>query len=377
MNITRNAFQVIAPERGNLVSLVEREKIRMPSPRGSLAVMKPDGTLEMSYGPLEENSRSHTVTQKGNKLIVDGTKYKARLHVVGQDPEGEDVSLYSAEQARMGLAGKTAAVIGFGIMSLLPNAACKGPSDPDIPKPVTFYISVYDHMKAGVQRTLTKEGASNSAITIQFSEVAIGDVSQLYMAAREPNMGARLGTTTNGVLGIQTSNSTSIDVYCFSTGDGVQESYFQDIMTLNPELKMGRDSHWYRRNFDGRTPNNEFQSNFETVFSDCNNALWAPFRVGSCMSQGGVSGADFSYGCKKLLADGDKDYDAKWVCVDNEKLYNIPERIQRTAMAEIWEALAKMNNIGGNPSQMLVCDGSQRLNDIGKSLLRFAYIMAP
>jgi hypothetical protein len=270
---------------------------------------------------------------------------------------------------------RKAAGIGIIVISILPFAQCKQ-SDYVPPPTVIFTISVYNHMLAGVQKTITKEGYASNTLQLSFSEIGIPSVSQLYMAAREPNMGARLGTTTNGVLGIQTSNSTSIDVYCFSTGDGVQESYFQDIMKLNPELKMGRDSKWYRRNFDGRTPNNEFQSNFETVFSDCNNALYAPFRVGSCMSQGGVSGTDFSYGCRDLISDGDKRYEEKWVCVDNERADNSPYSVQRVAMEEIWEALAKINNIGGNPSQMLICDGSQRLNKIGENLLRFAYIMA-
>ena len=271
--------------------------------------------------------------------------------------------------------GAKLGLIGIGAAAGL-STGCKNPPGPEPPTPVTFYISVYDHMLATPQRTITKEGYTNSGLQLSFSEIGIPSVSQLYMAAREPNMGARLGTTTNGVLGIQTSNSTSIDVYCFSTGNGVQESYFQDIMKLNPELFMGRDSKWYRRNFDGRTPNNEFKGNFETVFSDCNNALYAPFRVGSCMSQGGVPGTDFSYGCRKLQADGSWNVAEKWVCVDNESLHNVASSVQRVAMEEIWESLAKMNNIGGNPSQMLICDGSQRLNDIGKNLLRFAYIMA-
>jgi hypothetical protein len=270
---------------------------------------------------------------------------------------------------------RKAAGIGIIVISILPFAQCKQSDETPPPQMVTFTISVYNHMLAGVQKTKTKEGYANNTLQLSSSEIGIPGVSQLYMAAREPNMGARLGTTTNGVLGIQTSNSTSIDVYCFSTGDGVQESYFQDIMKLNPELKMGRDSKWYRRNFDGRTPNNEFQSNFETVFSDCNNALYAPFRVGSCMSQGGVSGTDFSYGCRDLISDGDKGYEEKWVCVDNERADNSPYSVQRVAMAEIWESLAKMNNIGGAPSQRLICNGD-RLNDIGKNLLRFAYIMA-
>jgi hypothetical protein len=268
-----------------------------------------------------------------------------------------------------------AAVI-LGIALLLPLGCCKKSDEVTPPQTVTFTISVYNHVKAGVQRTVTKSGYVNNTISLAFADVAIDGVSQRYMVAREPNIGKRLGYTTSGFLDIQTTASTNIDVYLFDM-NGSQESYLQDIMNLYPEFYMGRHSKWYRRNFDGRTPNNEFQSNFEVVFYDLNTALATPFIVGSCSAYGGVPGTDFSYGCKDLQADGDKYYEQKWVCVDNESMYNIPERIQRTMLAEIWEALPKINNIGGNPSQMLICDsGGCRLNAIGANLLRFAFLMA-
>lgn len=271
---------------------------------------------------------------------------------------------------------RNAATVILGIALLLTLGNCKKADEETQPQAVNFTISVYNHMKAGVQRTITKSGYLNSTMNLTYAEVAIDGVSQRYMVAREPNIGKRLGYTTNGTLAIQTTTTTAIDVFLFDM-TGSQETYLQDIMNLYPEFYMGRHSKWYRRNFDGRTPNNEFQSNFEVVFYDLNLALATPFVVGSCSTYGGVPGTDFSYGCKALLADGDKYYEQKWICVDNERLHNTPAAVQRVMLAEIWESLPKINNIGGNSSQLLICEpGGARLNAIGANLIRFAFLMA-
>jgi hypothetical protein len=120
-------------------------------------------------------------------------------------------------------------------------SACKKTDDVPPPQPVTFTISVFDHIKAGVQRTLTKSGFFNSYLNLTFAEVAIDGVSQLYLAARKPNIGARLATATNGVLNVPTTTETSIDVHCFSL-EGVSEDYFAQIMGQGPVLVAGRDS---------------------------------------------------------------------------------------------------------------------------------------
>jgi hypothetical protein len=274
---------------------------------------------------------------------------------------------------KLGGKGLAVGAAGMAGLSIVSTIGCnKSPAGPDIPVETDFIINVYNHMK-GLDHTTSKKGYTNSKIQIYFSDLGIGGVSAQYLAARKPNMGARLATTTNGVLNIPTTNETTIDVYCFSYDGGAQESHFQEIMGQGPVLVNGRNGNWYRKNFDGRTPNNEYQNNFKTVFNDLNNALMNPFSVGSTSSQGGTV---WSYGCRYLSAgDGNKSYTDHWVCVDDISLHSNPSEIQRVMMAEMWEALPRIDNIGGGPSQMLICNGD-RLNSIGVNLIRFAYIMA-
>lgn len=371
MNIRTHAFNVQAPGKGSLVALVEREKIVLPTQRGSLAVMDQEGNWEMSPGPMQDGiSRDHTITQKGRNLVVDGQRYKTKLHPAGQNAEGEKVSLYTAEQAKMGLGGRMAAGFGLAILGIMSGAACKGsPAGPDLPEPTTFYISVYDHMKPGVQKTLTKEGMTNSAIMIQYSDVAIGDVSTQLMVAREPNIGKRLGYTTNGAMSVATGNSQNIDIYLFSGG---LENNMQEIMGQGPVLVAGRNSNWYRKNFDGYTPNNEFQAEWDHAFNEVDNALNNPFPVGSCSPQGG----NWSYGYGSSPGGGgDKDYSKKAIWSDSKSLHEKSYTIIRANLEELWEALGRINNIGGGASINIIANGTS-LNQTGHNLARFYMLMA-
>jgi hypothetical protein len=275
----------------------------------------------------------------------------------------------------MNKATKAAVLLLLAAVLILPLGSCKKADEE--PQPVTFTISVYNHMKAGVQKTLTKSGLLNSTISLTFAEAAIAGVSQNYMVAREPNMGKRLGLTERGegTMSIATGSSTSIDVYRFNL-ENASDALFADVMSQGaPRLYAGRNSKWFRKNFDGYTPNNEFQSEWENAFNDINEAFQNPFPVGSCTSHGGVDGTDWSYGYGfSVGGGGDKSDTRKAIWTDSNSLHNYSYAISRINMDELWELLGGINDIGGNSSFMLICNGT-RLNPTGKNLGRFYMLM--
>ncbi len=274
--------------------------------------------------------------------------------------------------------GRGAGIVLLGsttVGNMLLSTACNNPVGPEPPEEVNIQLNVYKHMQ-GLANTIVKRGYTNSVLQVAFNELGVDGVSSMYMVARKPNMGARMGITSNGVLGVQTDNSTIYDIHCFSY-DGSSDSDFAAIAGANPVLRCGsnpRDSKWFRKDFDG-VEYRGFQAEWEHAFAQVNNAFRVAYPVGSCSPFGGVDGTDWSYGCGFTVADGDKSDDRKAIWVNNVGLHNSSYAITGTAIAELWEVLGRINNPFGGPVGDQIINGTT-LNTRGVNTGRFYMIWA-
>ncbi|MFH0870052.1 MAG: hypothetical protein V1866_03265, partial [archaeon] len=178
----------------------------------------------------------------------------------------------------------------------------------------------------------------------------------------------------NGTVNVTTaSKNNTIDVYCFDMKDS-SDAYFGKIAGMSRLIVNGRNSKWYRRDFNGQPSG--YQNLWDAAFQQVNAAMQDPFSVGSCSATGGVAGTDFSYGHGDVMGGyGDKDYTQKYIITDFNKSfkYGLPF-IQEVNIAELLEAIPRLTDIGEGNSREVICTNGD-LNATGKNLIRYAMII--
>lgn len=247
------------------------------------------------------------------------------------------------------------------MVCLLSLCSCKKSDDEAPPQELQFTFEIVDHI-TGTGRTMVKAGFANASMTVTAAETEISGVVPGYLSIQDPSTGEILGSG-NGSMSFPTGTKTNLRAIRFHDGDGLKEIY-DWLVANNIRLYAGRESNWGRKDEPGVTGN---EAVWTDVFSQTNNVLQTPFKLGSVSTGGNQNWYGF-----KIDGDGGQDLSQRWIYV-NPKSQNGFDQV-RTGLSELVEYLGAFDNVLDRPSQMVICDDqSNVLNDKGKAAIRFIF----
>lgn len=262
-------------------------------------------TLSCDQPEKQEESQKieHQIKEKkrilgNNLLIIDNKKYdsqNAKIPIDSEEPTGKKrtLDLLVAEQFKPNILKRTGMAAGL-TLGIITGWGCPSPS----PTPTTFYIAVTNHMSGEVYQTIPIEGFTNSNISVNYNQLAGGitDLAANYFVVRDGGPTAtRLGLAVNnpGNISINTKDNNQLKAYVLESG----APYY--AISLGGEVGVPQNDTGKRMNFDGQTPNNEYEQEvFQNTFNQINNALRNQGFDTGYRINGSIGGGNaFVYGC--------------------------------------------------------------------------------
>jgi len=265
------------------------------------------------------------------------------------------------------IAARAAGAIAIGSIPII-NAACGKKDSPEGPAvPVTLQFEVYN-LTEGYRTSFARNIMSGQNVNIKISDLRYNDVDSHRIAVREKNMGPLANFSATGEANFTApGQNMNYDVILFNASNNAHYQWMDD---QNSGLYMSKRNYAvFRRDFDGQTGPEEVWAN---VFYQLNAALdlgWV--KLGSIYRQ--PSSGDFSYGYGDSF--GHAGVHAGAYITVNSKIGPDEGAMTTIGLAEAFENICKVQNIGGDSSWHIICpnlDGV--LNHVGRDL--FAYVFA-
>lgn len=259
----------------------------------------------------------------------------------------------------------------------------KKTSTPAQPTNVTISLDAYNSTK-GFQKDLTaKTVQSGSSVTVNISDTGVSGVDSKYIAVYREDFKQKIAFGSAGSATFTAPQSNvKYHIILFNAlgtnplGQQVSYDWVQGASLLNSK----RNHIVYRKDFDGQTGpeavwGGEYIPEIKAngVFDQLNSALNVGYATwGHVDRQPTATSGDFSYGFGNSNG-ADGWHNGNWITVNPVTLTHDTPRMVSIGLAEGFENLLRIDNIGGYSSSITM-QYHALLNQTGKDLLVFAYI---
>ena len=256
---------------------------------------------------------------------------------------------------------------------------------PPGPKDVTITLDAYNHTE-GFQKDLTARTVrEGSAVAISIADTGVTGIDTKYIAVYSEDFKTKIAFDSDAEANF-TAPSTNVKYHVImfnalgTNPHGDQVSY--DWIS-GSKLYNGKRNHTvYRQDFDGQTMEERVWGGADLpeiggkrgVFDQLNDKLKTSYNItwGSIDRQPTATTGDFSYGAGDSNGADGYHYGSK-ITVNAKKLDYGMKQMVATGLAEAFENLLNVNNIGGRPSSATM-QSQGVANENCKRLLLFAYI---
>ena len=276
-------------------------------------------------------------------------------------------------------------LIGLGLV-LAFSFSCD-PGQDDGEQDITILLSFENHLQENPIHQVNLDTQTGQRVSINIAQYNFIGVSQNFAVALNQDK-ARVGHTFNGTLtftATSDASKTNYTIILFDIGSTAEENQLYESayafianewQTYGGLSLLKRILPVHRVGKDGRTGPENVYTGVDAVFDLMNNYLNTP--PGSSVKglidvKTSSTGTSDPYGfawCGGF--DGDH---SDGIFIDPDHFDNIKDptlrfkAMKRTAMEEAVERYGKFNNILGRPSQMIICDPYDAINNPNHFLL--------